>query len=131
MIDEHLKKNEYDYWLCPLCGHALIYDTNPEELYCPKFVDVHKSSTGSGIRWNHFDIQPQKQGPLKGQQRWVAVIPPFYISWYKESGKLYLSQFGTHKEDWRMNDILKYESDYSEEDLLKLYKRLENLKAFT
>lgn len=130
MIDEHLRKNENDYWLCPLCNHALIYDSNPEELYCPKMVDVHKESSGSGIRWNHFDMQKSNRGPYTGQFRWVAVIPPFYVSWYKDSGMLFVSQFGTHKDDWRMHDIIKQESGFTEEDLLKLYKRLEKLKAF-
>lgn len=127
--DQHLRKNENDYWLCPLCGHALIYDSNPDELYCPKMVDVQRGDTG-GIRWNHFDIQPCKDGPNKGQTRWVAVIPPFYVSWYKETGILFVKQFGTHKEDWRMQDILDCRLGFSEEDLLKLYKRLNNLKVF-
>lgn len=130
MIDEHLRKNDNDYWLCPLCGHALIYDTNPDELYCPKMVDVHKESSGSGIRWNHFDIQITKQGPQKDEHRYVAVIPPFYITWYKESGKLFVSQFGTQKADWRMHEIIKYDENYPEEDLLKLYTRLTNLRVF-
>ncbi len=129
MDDQHLRKNDQDYYLCPLCGHALIYDSNPEEPYCPKMVDVHKTDSG-GIRWNHFNIQITKDGPQKGQHRYIAVIPPFYVSWYQESQTLYVSQFGTQKEDWRMHTILQYQAPYPEEDLLKLYKRLENLKAF-
>ena len=129
-MTEHLRKNEFDYHLCPLCGRALLYDSNPEELYCPQMVDVHKTDSG-GIRWNHFDIQISQSGPQTGQHRYVAIIPPFYVSWYKENGILFIKQFGTHQEDWRMHDILDCKLGFPEEELSKLYERLKNLRAFT
>jgi hypothetical protein len=129
MISECLRKNELNYWLCPLCDHALIPSKSlsnlEEELYCPKMVDVH-----SGTRWVHFGIQKALNGPQRGQLSYVAVIPPFYVSWYKESGTLFVKRFGTHREDWRMFDILDCKLDYPEKDLLKLYARLANLRVF-
>jgi hypothetical protein len=122
-----LPNNGYDYHSCPLCGHALICDdVSKENIYCPKYVDVH-----AGTRWCHYVVGTCDQGPDKGQRRYAAVIPPFYITWYQETGKLWLQQFGVEKLDWRMHHTLDYQENYPFDDLLKLYKRMENLRAFS
>lgn len=124
MDDHHLRKNDNDYWLCPLCGHALIYDSDPRDIYCPKFVDVQKTSPGSGVRWNHFDIFNLD---IKNHVRWVAVIPPFYVSWDQTTRHAIIKRIDPA--DASLTPFHEFFTD-SEEEILRLYKRLNNLKVF-
>lgn len=126
--DQHLRKNEYEYWLCPLCGHALLYGNEPKNLYCPTMADVFKASPGSGVRWHHFTTgTSDKVHP--GDWKYTAVIPPFYFQWYKEHQTAYVYQFGDPKEDWRRFSLILTKT-CSEEELFKLYQRFNNLKVF-
>lgn len=121
-IDTHLSKNVNEYWLCPLCGHALIYEEDPVKLYCPTYTNVHE-----GVRWCHYDHQPND----KNEVRYIAIIPPFYVQWNSTTNELVIKTFGNYRDDWRQTKDLLTKENVSHDELLNTYERLKKLKVFT
>lgn len=122
MTDQHLKKDDKDYWLCPLCGRALIYDSDPRRLYCDTYNDVYP-----GRRWGHYDHHVNALNEIT----YAALIPPFYITWNTTSHHLRVQQLiGDPEHPNDAKDILE-QPDTPYEDVLKMYARLKNLKVFS
>lgn len=119
MTDQHLKKNDQDYWLCPLCGRALIYDQDPRKLYCDTYTNVYP-----GRRWGHYDHQVNALNEIT----YTALVPPFYITWNTFSHHMRVDQLGPTAAT--STNILTRD-DVPYEDVLKMYERLKNLKAFS
>jgi hypothetical protein len=122
---------------CPLCHKPVLLDldlnlqvqleddNSKDNFHCPTYADA-----GPNTRWCHYSRTIVEGMPEK-KSRYTAIIPPFYIWWWKEDQRVTVEIFGTDQNDWRHAHQVYQAYDVDEQGLLKLFKKFSNLKAFT
>jgi len=123
--------------VCPLCNKLVILnselnlqvqledDNIKDSFHCTTYVD-----TGPNTRWCHYS-RIIVEGLPENKSKYIIIIPPFYMYWWKEDARAIVEIFGTDPKDWR-NARQIYKSDnIDEQGILKLFNKFSNLKAFT
>jgi len=104
---------------CPLCQKEVIPDEDkkPEDFHCPTYVYVYPST-----RWCHYWAISTASG-----YQITATIPPFAITWLDRGGSLKIQQI----KDGCPLKTIHQASEVKKEDLLRIYQRFQNLRAFS